>query len=151
MGELFNSPHEWIPLIAERLIDFIRIHISQAGGLTPCRKIAQFAELFGVKTAWHGPGDVSPIGHMCNLHLDLASPNFGVQEGGVIRGVEAEIFKGCETFRDGYLYANDAPGWGIEIDEKLAAKHPFRSDGPRGSLNGGWGVIRRLDGTVIKQ
>jgi mannonate dehydratase len=151
MGELFSSPHEWTPLIAERLIDYIRIHISQAGGLTPCRKIQQFAELFGVKTAWHGPGDVSPIGHMCNLHLDLASPNFGVQEGGVIRGVEAEIFKGCETFKDGYLYANDAPGWGIEIDEKLAAKHPFRSDGPRGSLNGGWGVIRRLDGTVIKQ
>jgi len=53
----------------------------------------------------------------------------------VIRGVEAEIFKGCETFKDGYLYANEAPGWGIEIDEKLAAKHPFRSDGPRGSLN----------------
>jgi mannonate dehydratase len=151
MGELFNSPHEWTPLIAERLIDYIRIHISQAGGLTPCRKIAQFAELFGVKTAWHGPGDVSPIGHMCNLHLDLASPNFGVQEGGVIRGVEAEIFRGCESFRDGFLYANDAPGWGIDIDEKLAAKYPFRSDGPRGILNGGWGVIRRRDGTVIKQ
>ena len=77
-----------------------------------------------MKTAWHGPGDVSPIGHMCNLHLDLASPNFGVQEGGVIRGVEAEIFRGCETFKDGYLYANDAPGWGIEMDEKLAAKYP---------------------------
>ena len=41
MGELFNSPHEWMPLISERLIDYIRIHISQAGGLTPCRKIAQ--------------------------------------------------------------------------------------------------------------
>ncbi len=151
MGELFNSPHEWTPLISERLIDYIRIHISQAGGLTPCRKIALLAELCGVKTAWHGPGDVSPVGHMCNLHLDLASSNFGVQEGGVIRGVEAEIFKGCETFKDGYLYANDSPGWGIEVDEKLAAKYPFRSDTARGALNGGWGVIRRLDGTVIKQ
>jgi len=151
MGELFNSPHEWTPLIAERLIDFIRIHISQAGGLTPCRKIALYAELFGVKTAWHGPGDVSPIGHMCNLHLDLASYNFGVQEGGVIRGVEAEMFKGCETLKDGYLYANESPGWGIEVDEKLAAKYPFRTDGARGGLNGGWGVIRQLDGTVIKQ
>jgi len=151
MGELFNSPHEWTPLIAERLIDYIRIHISQAGGLTPCRKIALLAELFGVKTAWHGPGDVSPVGHMCNLHLDLASYNFGVQEGGVIRGVESEIFKGCETFKDGYLYANESPGWGIEVDEKLAAKYPFRTDGARGGLNGGWGVIRQLDGTVIKQ
>ena len=85
--------------------------------------------MYGVKTAWHGPGDVSPVGHMCNLHLDLASYNFGVQEGGSIRGVEAEIFKGSETFKDGYLYANDSPGWGIEVDEKLAAKYPFRSSG----------------------
>ena len=152
MGELFNSPHEWTPLISERLIDYMRIHISQAGGLTPCRKMAILGEAFGVKTAWHGPGDVSPIGHMCNLHLDLASVNFGIQEGGVIRGVEAEIFKGCAMFKDGYLYANDSPGWGIEVDEKLAAKYPFGSGGgSRGNLNGGWGVIRRLDGTVIKQ
>jgi mannonate dehydratase len=149
MGELFNSPHEWSPLISERLIDYIRVHISQAGGLTPCRKIAILCEQFGVKTAWHGPGDVSPVGHMCNLHLDLASHNFGVQEGGVIRGVETEIFKGSQTIKNGYLYANDSPGWGIEVDEKLAAKYPFRND--RQNLNGGWGVIRRLDGTVIKQ
>jgi mannonate dehydratase len=149
MGELFNSPHEWIPLISERLIDYIRIHISQAGGLTPCRKVAALCEAFQVKTAWHGPGDVSPIGHAANLHLDLASPAFGVQEGGIIRGVEAEIFKGCATFKDGYLWANDAPGWGIEVDEALAAKYPFRET--RDGLNGGWGDVRRLDGTVIKQ
>ena len=64
--------------------------------------------------------------------------------------MEAEIFKGCATFKDGYLWANDAPGWGIEIDEKLAAKYPFRPTG-RADLNGGWGDVRRLDGTVIKQ
>ncbi|HJT89846.1 MAG TPA: enolase C-terminal domain-like protein, partial [Bryobacteraceae bacterium] len=80
MGELFNSPHEWTPLIAERLIDYIRIHVSQAGGFTPCRKIAALAEIFGVRTAWHGPGDVSPIGHMANVTLDVACYNFGIQE-----------------------------------------------------------------------
>ncbi len=149
MGELFNNPHEWQPLIEGRLIDYIRVHLSQAGGLTPARKIAILAEQFGVKTAWHGPPDVSPVGHTAQLHLDLASSNFGIQEGGVIRGLEAEIFKGCATYKDGYLYASDAPGWGIEVDEDLAAKHPFR-DGPD-HLNGGWGVIRRYDGTVIKQ
>ena len=147
MGELFNSPHEWMPLISERLIDYIRVHISQAGGLTPCRKIAILGELYGVKTAWHGPGDVSPIGHACNLHLGLASYNFGVTEGGIIRGREAEVFKGNATFKDGYLWASDAPGWGIEVDEKLAKTLPFRES----ALNGGWSDVRRLDGTVIKQ
>src|SRR5580692_9218310 len=70
MGELFNSPHEWEPLISERLIDYIRVHVSQTGGFTPARKIAIMSEQFGVKTAWHGPGDVSPVGHMANVTLD---------------------------------------------------------------------------------
>ena len=58
MGELFNTQQEYVPLIAERLIDFIRIHISQIGGLSMARKVAALCEFFGVKTAWHGPGDV---------------------------------------------------------------------------------------------
>jgi mannonate dehydratase len=149
MGELFNNPHEWQPLIEGRLIDYIRVHLSQAGGLTPARKIAILAEQFGVKTAWHGPGDVCPVGHTAQLHLDLASYNFGIQEGGVISGLEAEIFTGCATYKDGYLWANDSPGWGMEVNEQLAAKYPFR-DGPD-HLNGGWGEIRRSDGTIIKQ
>ncbi len=149
MGELFSNPHEWQPLIAERLIDYIRCHLSQVGGLTPARKIAILAEQFGVKTAWHGPPDVSPVGHTAQLHLDLASWNFGIQEGGVIKGVEAEIFTGCAAYKDGFLWASDAPGWGIEVNEQLAAKYPFR-DGPD-HLNGGWGEIRRYDGSIIKQ
>lgn len=149
MGELFNNPHEWQPLIAGRLIDYIRCHVSQVGGLSHARKIAIFAEQFGVKTAWHGPGDVSPVGHTAQLHLDLASTNFGIQEGGIITGVEAEIFTGCATFKDGYLWASNLPGYGVEVNEQLAAKFPFHDD--RRHLDGGWGVIRRLDGSVINQ
>jgi mannonate dehydratase len=153
MGELFNSPHEWTPLITGRLIDFIRCHLSEVGGVSVARKIALLAEPFGVKTAWHGPGDVSPIGHTAQLHLDLASHNFGIQEGGLIAGASAEIFKGCATFKDGYLWASDAPGWGIDVDEKLAARYPYGANeqGDRGRLNGGWGDLRLPDGTVIKQ
>jgi mannonate dehydratase len=148
MGELFNNPHEWQPLIAERLIDYIRAHLSDVGGLTPARKIAILAEQFQVKTAWHGPGDVSPVGHTAQEHLELASYNFGIHEGGVIQGVEAEIFMGCAAYKDGYLWPSDSPGWGIEVNEQLAAKYPFR-DGPD-HLNGGLGEIRREDGTIIK-
>jgi mannonate dehydratase len=153
MGELFNSPHEWTPLIGERLIDYIRIHVTQAGGLTPCRKIAAMGEIYGVKTAWHGPGDVSPIGHMANVTLDVVCYNFGIQEYSPFNSRLQEVFRGCPVMKDGYLYANEAPGWGIEIDEKLAAKYPYggNEQGERQNLNGGWGEVRRRDGTIVKQ
>jgi len=153
MGELFNSPHEWNPLISERLIDYIRVHVSQAGGLTPCRKMAAVAEAFGVRTAWHGPGDVSPIGHAANVTLDLVCWNFGIQEYSPFSDATREVFSNCPRMENGYLYANEAPGWGIEVNEAAAKKYPFGHNerGERSRYNGGWGVVRRRDGTVIKQ
>jgi mannonate dehydratase len=153
MGELFNSPHEWTPLMSERLIDYIRIHVSQAGGLTPCRKIAALGEIFGVRTAWHGPGDVSPIGHMANVTLDVACYNFGVQEYSPFNAQLQEVFSGCPEMRNGYLYANERPGWGIEVNEAAAKKYPYGygESGEKKDFNGGWGEVRRRDGTIIKQ
>jgi mannonate dehydratase len=125
MGELHNNPLEWRPLIIEQTIDFIRAHLSQLGGLTPARKLAGLGEAFGVRTAWHGPGDVSPIGHAANLHLDLACHNFGIQE--VINFGEPlyEVFPGTPELRRGYLWANAKPGFGIDVDEVKAAKYPI--------------------------
>jgi mannonate dehydratase len=147
MGELFNNPHEWQPLIEGRLIDYIRVHLSQVGGFSPARKIAILAEQFGVKTAWHGPGDVSPVGHMANVTLDLVSYNFGIQEYSPFNERTQAIFQGCPEMKDGYLWVSEKPGWGIEVDEKEAAKSPFTAS----PLNGGWGEIRLRDGTLIKQ
>lgn len=124
MGELFNNPHEWQRLISGRLIDFIRMHISQLGGITPARNVAIFANMFGIRTAWHGPGDTSPVGHAANLHLDLWAPNFGIQEWYCPSELEYEMFPGFPRVRDGYLYPNDQPGLGIDIDESLAAQYP---------------------------
>lgn len=124
MGELFNNPHEWQMLIQERLIDFIRMHISQMGGITPARNVAIFANLYGVRTAWHGPSDTSPVGHAANLHLDLWHPNFGIQEWYRPTELDYAIFPGLPIVEAGYLYPNDQPGLGIDIDEKLAAKYP---------------------------
>jgi mannonate dehydratase len=153
MGELFNSPHEWIPLISEGLVDYIRVHVSQSGGFTPARKIATLGELFQVKTAWHGPNDLSPIGHAANATLDLVSHNFGIQEFTPYGSHAEEIFHGSPVFKNGYLYVNEAPGWGIEVDEKAAARFPFGAGetGDKKRLNGGWGELRKADGTLIKQ
>jgi mannonate dehydratase len=146
MGELYVSQAEYLPLIKDRLIDFIRVHISDIGGITPARKLAVFSELFGVRTAWHGPGDVSPVGHAANLHLDLASSNFGIQEAYLFPARTREVFPGCPEIHDGAMWTNDRPGLGIDVDEALAARYPF----PEHPYNGAWPEIRRADGTVIR-
>jgi mannonate dehydratase len=113
-----------LALIAGKLIDFVRMHVSQMGGLTPARRVADFASLYGVRTAWHGPGDTSPVGHAANLHLDLWAPNFGVQEWCRFPEHVYEMFPGTPEVRGGYMYLNNRPGLGIDIDEKLAARYP---------------------------
>ena len=146
MGELFTNPAEYVPLIQERLIDFIRVHISDIGGLSVARKLAAFGEFMGVRTAWHGPGDVSPVGHAANMHLDLAISNFGIQELSRFGEATMEVFPGCPEVHDGCMCPNDLPGLGIDIDEEKAARYPF----PEDRLNGAWPEIRRWDGTVVR-
>lgn len=154
-GELFNNPLEWKTLITDNLIDYIRVHISQIGGITPARKLQIFAEQFGVKTAWHGPGDMSPVAHAANIHIDLAAPNFGVQEWSGIdppnfviqelkgpRGALLDVFQGLPEFHDGYVYPNERPGLGIEIDEREAAKYPCEN------MVVTWTQTRRADGAL---
>jgi mannonate dehydratase len=144
MGELFVHPQEWLPLISERLIDFIRVHISAIGGITPTKKLAVLCEAFGIRTAWHGPGDVSPVGHAANLHLDISSPNFGVQEWYAFTEAEREVFPGCPEVRKGYAYISDKPGLGIEMDELKAAQYPPHAELPA------WTLARRPDGTAAR-
>jgi len=144
MGELFVNRNEWVFLVGERLIDFIRIHISAVGGLNMARKVAACCEFFNVRTAWHGPGNVSPVGHAVNMHLDLAAFNFGIQEQNVFSATTREVFPGAPELRGGYMYSNDQPGLGIDIDEKVAAKFPYKTPG------GSRGNDRMLDGTIVR-
>ncbi len=155
LGELFNNPAEWKTLIVEHLIDYIRVHISQVGGITPARKLQIFAEQFGVLTAWHGPGDMSPLAHAANIHIDLSARNFGVQEWSGIeppnfviqnlkgpKGALLDVFPGALEYKDGYVYANDKPGLGVDIDENEAEKYPCENTITT------WTQTRRKDGTL---
>ena len=146
MGELYNNPHEVIPMIKDRLLDFLRIHISQIGGITPARKLAALCEAFNVRTAWHGPGDTSPVGHAANLMLDLNTINFGIQEYAIFGENTKEVFPGCPEVKDGYMWPNGSPGLGIDINEGLAAKFPFKER----AYGGAWDTVRRADGSVVK-
>lgn len=148
MGELLNNPHEWLEPMKNRLFDYIRIHISQIGGITPAMKVARLGEWFNVRTAWHGPGDTSPVGHAANAHIDLAVWNFGIQEAaGIIRSPKDELlefFPGMPTVKNGYMHVHEAPGLGIDINEKLVKKYPPVV------YNYDWTQLRGKDGTPIR-
>ena len=143
MGELFNNPNEFVQEMADHSFDFIRCHVSQMGGITPIMKIAHLGELFNVRSAWHGPGDCSPIGHAAHCHIDLNIWNFGIQESVFFNEKDKAVFPGCPELKKGYLYVNEAPGLGIDIDEKEAAKYPINNRA------GNW-TVRKRDGTIIR-
>jgi mannonate dehydratase len=147
MGELFINPHEYLPLIQEQLIDYLRIRVSKAGGITPARKIAALCEFYGVHTAWQEGGDNDPVNQAAAMHLDLAIWNFGIQEENHFRPEELEAFPGHAVLEHGYLYPNDQPGLGLDLDEAKAAAllDPERARRPLFMAED-----RRLDGTVVR-
>lgn len=142
IGEVFSHPKDWLALIENKLIDYIRCHISAIGGLTPARKIAAIAEVHGVRTAWHGPLDISPIGMAVQTHLDYVLPNFGIQEYYGYSTYTTEVFPGSPKYEDGALWLNEVPGHGVSFDENIAAKFPPNMNPTK------WTEMRFSDGTL---
>lgn len=124
VGELATSMPDAVRLVRDGSVDFLRCHISTVGGLSPARKLATLCEVHGVRTAWHAPGDTSPIGAAANVALDVSSVAFGIQEGHEYNDQTQEVFPGTLVADRGWLTPNDTPGWGIDIDERAAAAYP---------------------------
>ena len=140
VGEVFNSIHDCRTLISEQLIDYIRTTVVHAGGITHLRRIASLADLYNVRTGSHGATDLSPVSMGAALHFDISVPNFGIQEYMRHTDETDAVFPHAYFFADGYLHPGETPGHGVDIDETLAAKFPYR----RAYLP----VNRLLDGTM---
>jgi mannonate dehydratase len=97
-----------------------------AGGISHVRRIAHLAELYQVRTGSHGATDLSPVCMGAALHFDLWVPNFGIQEYMRHTPETDAVFPHAYTFADGYLHPGEAPGHGVDIDEALAARYPYR-------------------------
>jgi mannonate dehydratase len=126
VGEVFNTIWDAKDLIEEQLIDYIRATVVHAGGLTHLRRIASLADLYHVRTGCHGATDLSPVCLAAALHFDLWVPNFGIQEYMRHTPETDAVFPHAYSFKDGCLHPGEAPGLGVEIDEKLAAKYPYK-------------------------
>ena len=126
MGELFTAGDQFRELFEERLIDFLRADVSHYGGITPAMKTAHTAAAFGIRTAFHGPGDLSPVGHAAQLHMDTVLSNFGIQEFLDFDPRLREVFSFPFRLEGGAAVLEDAPGLGVEVDEVRARSYPYR-------------------------
>jgi mannonate dehydratase len=140
VGEVFNSIWDAHDLIRNQWIDYIRATVTHCGGLTHLKKVADFAELYHVRTGCHGATDLSPVCMAAALHFDTAVHNFGIQEHMPHSEEMEAVFPRHYFFKDGMMYSGDAPGLGVDLDEELARKYPYQ----RAYLP----VNRRLDGTL---
>lgn len=144
MGELFSDVTQFLPLLAGPVIDFARIRIPTIGGLTPARKLAAACELYGVRLAPHGPGDVSPLAQAATIALDISSPAFGVQEAATFREPVHEVFPGTIVPHLGAMEPHETPGLGVDFDEIAARRYPV----PEPLAHDRWALLRTVDGSV---
>ncbi len=127
VGEVFNSIWDAKELIESQSIDYIRTAATHAGGLTSMKRIMDFASLYHVRTAPHGPPDISPIGHAAHAHLNIWAPNFGIQEFVGFGGTAmSKVFKHPLTYENGHLLLKDIPGLGVDFDEQEAKQYPYK-------------------------
>ena len=140
VGEVFNSIWDAHDLIRNQWIDYIRMTLVHAGGITHLKKVADFAELYHVRTGCHGATDLSPVCMAAALHFDIAVHNFGIQEHMPHTAEADAVFPHHYSFKDGLMFPGDAPGLGVDLDEQLAAKYPYQ----RAYLP----VNRKMDGTL---
>ena len=126
VGEVFNTLWDCKQLLEEQLIDYIRTTIVHAGGVSHLKRIADYAAVHNVRLGCHGATDLSPVCMGASLHLNLAIPNFGIQEYMRHTPETDTVFRHAYTFSGGYLHPGESPGHGVDIDEDAAAKFPYR-------------------------
>lgn len=141
IGEVFNSIWDCKQLIEEELIDFIRVAVTYAGGITHVKRIVDLAGLHHVRTGFHGAPSHSPLCMAAQAHLNAWAPNFGIQEYLVLGTAACDaLFPTEHRMERGHMYVSDAPGLGVDFDEAEAKQYQYEP--------GSHPVTRLTDGTL---
>jgi len=122
-GEQWANKWEFAQAIEEELVDFVRVDICIAGGITEAKKIAAMAEAHLIRTLFHNP--LGPVCTAASLHLDVACSNAGPQEV-LFPPAQAlpDVYE-CDFELSGYeLSLPNKPGIGVRMNLEAAKNHP---------------------------
>ena len=118
-GEQWSSKWQFREVIEEELISYARIDLCNVGGLTEALKITHWAETHYIDIVPHNP--LGPVSAAACVALCMAATKVGVCEMPKEPGTyDVDVFPVQIEWMDGYSYATDKPGLGVEIDESVA-------------------------------
>ena len=123
-GERLASKYEFARVLETGAASILQMALGRVGGLLEAKKIAGMAETHYAQIAPHLY--CGPIEGAANVQLSACTPNFLILES--IQdwsGFHAEILKTPMRWEEGYVIPPTAPGIGVELDEEVAAKHPY--------------------------
>lgn len=127
-GERLFTPREFAEIAETRAVAYIQPDLAHCMGISGGRKIAAIAEAAHMGVCPHNP--MGPVAGAVALNFDVATTNFVIQEEAV--GIVPWFEEICSVYplalQDGAWAVPDAPGLGIEIDEKAAARYPFKPE-----------------------
>jgi galactonate dehydratase len=126
-GERLATKYEFVQVLEKRAASILQPALGRVGGILEAKKIAGMAEAYYAQIAPHLY--CGPIEGAANVQLDTCTPNFLIQES--IRtwdGFHAEILKKPMQWQDGYIIPPTEPGIGVELNEEVAAAHPYSGD-----------------------
>jgi galactonate dehydratase len=126
-GERLVDRKEFDDLFRLRALNIAQPDLCHVGGFSEARKIAAMADTVGVGIAPHNP--LGPLAGVAALHFDVATPNFVIQEemSGAVPWYH-EVVDGPIRVLDGHWVVPERPGLGVEVNEAVAAKHPFKQE-----------------------
>lgn len=126
-GERLIDRRDFEELCQLRAITIMQPDLCHCGGIWEGRKIAAMGETAMMGVAPHNP--LGPIAGVSALHFDIATPNVIIQEE-MVGAVPwyGEVVQGPIRMVDGAWQIPEAPGLGVEVDERVAAKHPFKQE-----------------------
>ncbi len=126
-GERLTTKYEFARVLELGAASILQLDLGRVGGLLEAKKIAGMAEAYYAQIAPHL--FAGPVLGAANIQISACSPNFlileGIEQWG---GFHAEILKTPIRWEGGYVIPPDAPGLGVELDEDVAARHPYEGD-----------------------